>query len=165
MALTDFTTFNDIRATLGVSTDEIEDDTLSLEVYESSLILELTSVDPLVIVEYLNLPSDVSTLNGLQAAFRRAVRLFSTYAVAKQLTISLPLFSPKDISDGKATVGRYSTDPYKEVVKGVIGRYDEYKDVLAAAYSVLYVSTVSAPVTASIGGFRQVSPTYDPVTG
>ena len=42
MALLTYTTYDDIRAALGVSSDEIEDATLSLSLYELNLTSDLT---------------------------------------------------------------------------------------------------------------------------
>lgn len=164
MVLTDYTTYDDIRAALGVGKTEITDATLSLELYANGLRLELMAVNPLLPSKYGELPSDADALSLDQTNFRLGARMFATYAVAKHLTTSLPLFSPKDIGDGKALMGRYSFDPYKLVISGVMARYHEFKGVLEAAYAVLFAAAEVAQVP-PIGGFRAVSPSYDPVRG
>lgn len=164
MELTDYTTYDDIRAALGVAKGEITDATLSLELYANGLRGELMAVNRLLPAQYNSLPSDASTLTEDQVDFRVATRTFATYAVAKHLTVSLPLFSPKDIGDGKALIGRYSFDPYKPVISGILAKYDEAKAGLVQAYSVLFTLAASGPVFL-VGGFVVASPSVDPVTG
>ena len=161
MAITDYTTYEDIRAVLGVSADEIEDATLSLAVYELSLSSEFEDISA-------NLKTDYATVSGLtsrtavQERLFQSTRLFSTYAVAYQASGSLPLFSPKDISDGKATVSRYADSPYKAVIEQIRTQYEKFKGKLEKAYAE-YGSS-SAPVLVIRPFFNTASGAYDPVT-
>lgn len=68
MLITDYTTYDDVRAVLGVSTDELEDTTLALETYASALLLDLEDVD-------VALPAAYSALlgTGRTAADRKSV--------------------------------------------------------------------------------------------
>lgn len=161
MGITNFTTFNDIRAALGVSSDEIEDATLSLDLYELNLTSELEDIGSALASDYSTV-AELSTRTAAQERFYQATRLFSAYAVALQATGSLPLFSPKDISDGKATVSRYADSPYKEVIKQVKAMYEKCRLKLEKAYAT-YGST-SAPSRAVLPFFSVASGTRDPVT-
>ena len=159
MSILDYTTYDGIRAVLGVSTDELEDATLDLEIYDSGLVLDLEDVDLGLSEAYLALPA---TRTATQDRFHRTVRMFAAYSVARQLTASLPMFGPKDISDGKATVTRFADSPYKEVTKRVKEGFDSARTRLEKSYAAL----TSASYTLTIPTFMSVvSPASDPVTG
>lgn len=164
MSLLDYTTADDIRAVLGVSSDELEDATLSLAVYEYSLIGELEDVSLTLISGYASIKdTDVEGMNEVESRFYRGTRLFSTYVVARNLLSSLPLFSPKEISDGKATQVRFAQDPYKETIKRVEQLYERHKERLVTALAAFSLST-AAPAT--VRPYLVVSsPNSDPVTG
>lgn len=162
MALLTYTTYDDIRAALGVSSDEIEDATLSLALYELNLISEFEDIDLTLESTYATV-SALSSRTEVQERFLQATRLFSTYAVAYQATTSLPLFSPKDISDGKAVVSRYADSPYKEVIKKVEQLYGKYKSRLEAALAANNAG--SAPSITPRPYFSVAVPDSDPVTG
>lgn len=158
MSILDYTTYDDIRAVLGVSTDELEDTTLDLEIYDSGLVLDLEDVDLGLSDAYLALPA---TRTATQDRFHRTVRMFAAYSVARQLTASLPMFGPKDISDGKATVTRFADSPYKETIKRVQAEFDRCRTRLEKAYAGLS----SGAYTLTIPTFLSVaSPSTDPVT-
>jgi hypothetical protein len=89
-------------------------------------------------------------------------RLFASYATAKQLTASLPMFGPKDISDGKATVSRFAASPYKDVVKGIAQEYDRIKGLLSDAYLALTSASSTTTVRSYLGS---TGLSVDPVTG
>jgi hypothetical protein len=162
VALLSYTTYDDIRAALGVSSDEILDATLSLSLYELNLTTEFEDIS-------LSLESDYATVAALssrtavQDRFLQATRLFATYAVAYQAATSLPLFSPKDITDGKAAFSRYADSPYKEVIKRVEQSYGKYKSRLEAALAAN--NSGSAPSTTPRPYFVVAAPSSDPVTG
>lgn len=162
MALTLYTSYDDIRAALGVSNEELEDATLSLQLYEFNLIAELEDIS-------LDLPSDFATVAGDtqrdedSERLYQSVRLFSTYAVSSQLASSLPLFSPKDVTDGKAGFSRYSDSPYKETIKEIKRLFDRYRGRVVNSYASWNAST--APTTTTRTYFAVVSPASDPVTG
>lgn len=161
MALLDYTTYEDIRAALGVSNDELEDSTLSLEVYEGNLTLELEDVSLALQTEYATVAA-LTTRTDAQTRFYDAARLFSTYAVAKHASVTLPMFSPKDIGDGKALVSRWADSPYKTTIKEVEKMYDRLKNRLAQAFAA-YQSTSTTSVVQT---FMVVSsPSTNPVTG
>lgn len=163
MALVDFTTFDDIRAVLGVSGDELEDATLSLAVYEYNLTLELEDISLDLPARYATAAQkDLASQSAVEQRFVQATRLFATYAVAKQLLASLPLFSPKEISDGKASMVRYSVNPYETTIKRVEAQYERFRQRLSDVFGTLTASTrtsVSRPYMSA------VTPGRDPVTG
>jgi hypothetical protein len=162
VALLTYTTYDDIRAALGVSSDEIEDATLSLSLYELNLTSEFEDIGLTLESDYATVAA-LSSRTAVQDRFLQATRLFATYAVAYQAATSLPLFSPKDISDGKATVSRYADSPYKEVVKRIEQLYGKYKARLEAAFAAN--GAVSAPSITPRPYFTVSVPDSDPVTG
>lgn len=163
MALVDFTSYDDIRAALGVSSDELEDATLSLPLYEFNLTAAFEDVSLTLADSFAALPVDPGTWAAEQKRFNQAVRMFATYAVAKHLTISLPLFSPKEISDGKAHTTRYAVDPYKATILGVLEQFETTKTRLIAALAALSATTATTAATRTWS--LAVAPGRDPVTG
>jgi hypothetical protein len=164
--LVDYTSNDDIRAALGVSDDELDDATLSLSVYEYQLIAELEEADPSVdlIAAYGTVAAVVlGSRTHAQQRFYQSLRQFATYSVAKHLTSSLPLFSPKEQGEGKATLSRYSADPYKETTKQVLALHEKAKQRALAAYKTMSSVTANAVAVQFYAG--SVSPGYDPVTG
>ena len=159
MLLTDYTTYADIRAVLGVSEDDLTDETLALTLYGDYLQNELEDIA-------LTLPDTYTTVKALtvrdsaQIRFLTASRLFATFAVAKQLTAALPLFAAKQISDGKATVGRFDTS-YKETIKSVNEQYEKLRARLLLTVSALGTTTTAATTRVFFG---VISPSTDVIT-
>lgn len=163
MPITAYTTYADVRAALGVSPDELEDTTLALELYDYNLRLEIEAVSTTLAADYTTVTAIAEeTRTSSEANLYRAIRLFATYAVAKQLSSSLPLFGPKDISDGKATVSRFADSPYIETIKEVKRQYERNRSALVDAYGA-YKSTGSSSYSRPY--FVASGPSTDPVTG
>jgi len=156
-----YTTFDDIRAVLGVSSDEIEDATFSLDVYTLNLTSELEDISANLVTDYTTV-AEAASRSAVEERFYQATRLFAVYAVAYQATGSLPLFSPKDISDGKATVSRYADSPYKVVIEKVRTMYEKFRGKLEKAYAE-YGSN-SSPTLVIRPFFSVASGAKDPVT-
>ena len=158
--ITDYTTYDDVRAVLGVSAEDLEDDTLALKVYADHLAGDLEDVD-------IDLPDTYATVNAeplptrLQTRFMTACELFSTYAVARHLTGALPLFAPKQMTDGKAEVQRFDAS-YRDTIREVNEQYGRLRSRLIAAMEAL--GTAAATVTPAVY-MSVVSPLTDPVTG
>lgn len=163
MTIIDYTTYNDIRGVLGVSDEELEDVTVSLEVFVNGLEEDLEDIN-------VGLPSLYQTVKAIDEAsrtdaqrqFYRATRLFATYCVARQLGSALPMFGPKDISDGKASTGRFADSPYRETLKKIQAEYDRRRLKLEEAFATVNSSTAT---TTRISLFGAVGLATDPVTG
>lgn len=162
--LTDYTSYDDIRAALGVSADELEDATLALDTYLFGLLDELDGfeVNPLPSFESLK-DKDLESMTADEARFFRVFKLFCTYKVAESLLPSLPMFGPKEISDGKATMVRFSQDPYAATSDLVKSKFNAYKARLVSAMDRLTSS--SSAITSPVSLFVISSPASDPVTG
>lgn len=163
MAITSYTSYDEVRAVLGVSTDELEDATLALTLYDYGLQAELNEISA-------NLSADFATVSGIdftsrttvQQWFFQTTQVFAAYSVARQAGSGLPLFGPKDISDGKATVSRFADAPYKAVLARVDSEYNKARTRLESAYASFNSST-STPIARSY--FKASGLTTDPVTG
>lgn len=161
--LTDYTTPDDIRSVLGVTADELEDETLALETWDNLLMFELEDVHAGLPAGYAAVvATEAATRTAVQSKLYRATRMYATLAVANGLTASLPMFGPKDISDGKATVSRFADSPYKPVVAEIRKQYEAARTRLKQAWAEMSAST--ATVTAR-PYFGVAKPTTDPVTG
>lgn len=164
MDLVDFVSFDDVRAALGVSKDEFTDATLSLDLYKFNLVSELESIDLTLIDAFLPLSeSTPADLTAIETRFVQSVTLFSTYAVAKLATIALPMFGPKEKTDGKAGAVRFALDPYKATIARVLQQYDAFKAKLEAAFAATLSTTSAASVSRPY--LSVVSPNSDPVLG
>jgi hypothetical protein len=164
MDLISATTFQDIRAALGVSEDEIDDATLSLDVYALNLEAEMRDFGPTFFSDFQGvLLKALADRSASETWFLQMTKLFATYAVANQLAASLPLFSPKEITDGKASVTRYASNPYLDVIKAVSVQYNQARQRLETAYAGLKATTRTARATPVYLGRGPAG--YDPVTG
>lgn len=163
MSILDYTAYSDVRAILGVDDDELEDETLALEVYSNHLDEELYDVSRELITLYQQL--DIKGDNDRTAQEERVyklVRSFSAYAVARQVGNALPMLAPKSISDGKASMSRFSSDPYKKVLENIREQYDLTRGRLLSAVDELSsLNRVSVQRTL----FTRTGSAYDPVTG
>lgn len=158
--LTDYTTYNDIRAALGVSDEDLEDETLALSLYSGALTQELEDIS-VTLPDTYAAKKAVTSPTALEVRFLTACSLFATYSVAKMLTAALPLFAAKQVGDGKAVVQRFD-NPYRETIKSVNNQYDQMRNRLVVALGA--VGSGSAP-TVSKAYFGVISPDVDPVTG
>lgn len=166
MALTTYCKLEEVRAALGVNDIELSDAVLNLPVYEIGLVRELNKIST-------SLPVAFSTLSAIAKASRTevqqalvdATRLFSVYACARQVGVSLGSIVPKDIGDGKATISRFSDSPYKDVLNRVEAMYTACKASLLETM-VLYSGTGTATAsTVPVTVFKAASRSFDPVTG
>ena len=104
--LTEYTTYEDVRAALGVSSEEIDDATLGLDTFLTLLEEDLLAVNSGVPTAWLALPADPDTDSASEKRFRRLVKLYSTYAVAYRLLDSAELFGVLKVADGRASTER-----------------------------------------------------------
>lgn len=161
MTLTEFTSYADVRAAVGLEDDELEDSTLALEVYSIGLREELNSISDQLITLYQDSKGkDVRSTQ--EARLYDLTRLFSTYAVAKQVGATLGMIGPRTISDGKSSMSRFSGTPYKDTLEKIAEQYELYRRRLEAVIDELTASP-SEPFSQAL--FMAVGSGYDPVTG
>lgn len=164
MSLTDFTSYDSIRAVIGVSNEELEDSTLALDLYSDYLLAELEEISSDLADDYLDiLAIDEADRTSPQSKFFKTTQLFSAYAVAKQLGTSLPLMALQGQTDSKATGDRFTDNPYQETMKRIEAEYSRFKAKLSDAYG----SLTSAPATTrtTLNFFAATGLAVDPVTG
>lgn len=162
MALSDYTSCDQIRAVLGVEAKELSDETLALPIYENGLLQDLDEIDIGLNAEILAVSSMEEGRSEAQVRLLRNAELFAPHCVAFHLTTSLPMFAPKNIGDGKATLARFSDAPYRDTVRKVTTAYERYKTSLSAAYKAL----ISSSLTTQVRQYSIVSGlAIDPVTG
>jgi hypothetical protein len=162
MALTR-TTADEVRAVLGVSDEELEDLTLDLKVFTDQLELELSDIDatlPWTLDTILAIPSVSRT--AAQAKVFTIANLFSAYAYGKILLTSLPLFSPKRMTDGRAEFERFA-DPFETVRNGVNAGYVSLRARLQTALTTLNGYAAPAAITPIFS--VSIGLAVDPVTG
>jgi hypothetical protein len=166
MSLTTYCEYDEVRAALGVNDLELKESVLSLPVYEMGLVRELSKVST-------SLNAIFSTVHSLDAASRTvqeaglhdAVRLFSVYAAAKQVGVSLATFAPKDVGDGKATVSRFAGTPFLDTLERIDRFYTELRGSLVDAYEAYTGAATSLASTVPATAFLASPRAYDPVTG
>ena len=152
MLITDYTTYADVRAILGVSTDDLEDATLALSIYVNLLESDLESIDSTLPGTHVTIKAVVGP-TAAQSRFLRAAAVFATFSVGKQLTASLPLFAAKKVTDSKAGVERFA-EPYRETIEAVKAQYDTARKSLVEA-----LAGVGTAATASVGSWAVAPPT------
>ena len=160
LPITNYTSYDSVRAALGVSSDDLEDATLALDIYADALELELDEVATNFWTQY-TLAHDAATPTADQAKLLTVTRLFATYAIAKHLTGSLPLFAAKQITDSKAGMQRFD-NPYRDTIKSINDQYGTLRTRLANAVATL-ISSSRTSVTPVY--FAVANPSDDPITG
>lgn len=162
MPLLTYTTPAQVRAALGVSSTELPDAVLTLSMYDTMADDALDSVH-----EDAQVAFDSLSLLGLptkeQSKFLSAAKLYVAYYLAKQLLGSLPLFSVKQLTDGKAEFAR-QTDIFADVRDGVDSMIGNLRSKLLSSLAVV---DPGAPIPATVVAVMSVSTGLgvNPITG
>jgi hypothetical protein len=137
MLITDYTSYDQIRAVIGLSAQELTDTQLALEIYGNALELYLDSVTlPTATPGPGPLKSRFIEIDELDAEARTAkeqklysmTKLLSAYAVAVEVAVALPMLAPKMISDSKASLTRFSPEAtFRDVIHALRSRLSELK--------------------------------------
>lgn len=161
--LTEYTTYAEVRAALGVSEEEIDDATLELQMYESLLEEDLDGISPLVHTTWAALPEDESLRTADEAKFAQRLRLYSTYSVASELLTSVELFGFLKVADGRASTER-RPQAFDTIKGNVHAMKLKARAWLLASLELLVPGTPVTPA-GSISWTSSVAPATDPVTG
>lgn len=162
--LTDYTSKNEVRAALGVSTKELKDAQLDLPMYVSGLLVNLNAINSGLNALYVSL-KDAPNPSDSQKTFIDAVKLYSAYAVASQVSPSLALLAVKSITDGKAAIDRFSgSDPTKAVKVNIQEKLAEYRQYLLDTYLAL-VPGAATSTSGMVVGIRASIASVNPVLG
>lgn len=167
MSLTTYCDFAEVRSALGVNTLELSDVVLGLPVYEMGLVRELNRLSTSLNAAFSAVALiSANSRTTLEAALYDAVRLFSVYACAKQVGVSLANFAPKEVGDGKAMVARYAGEPFERVLARVDEYYSALRVDLRTAYSDYSQTSPSGVSSTTPATFISASKrSFDPVTG
>lgn len=152
----DYTSYDEVRATVGLSSDELPDSTLALEIYANALELELDSVTMNAGVPLKTMFTSLTTSAADQYIYN-LTRMFATYAVAIEVATSLSMRAPKTISDSKVSITRFSPEAtWQDVIEALSLKFKSMKTRLEA---------IGATATAVPDYIFRIVPDYDPVTG
>jgi hypothetical protein len=160
--LTDFTTYDSVRAVLGLTARVLPDAIVSADVYSLALKAELRDVGESVLAG-ADLIGDFTGLTASQtlveAAFFDATRLFAPHAVAFKALTATPELSPYYVTDSKAA---FRKDQSRSAA-AVTADYQRYRRLLIVAYAAFL--GVPAPPVVAPRYLNVSSPVFDPVTG
>ncbi len=162
MALTDYTTYDEVRAVLGVAEEELEDVTLALPIYETLLEEDLADLSP-------NMEANYTAVKGLptpspnETRFLRLISAWSAYRVAIHLLSPLAMFGPKVIESDKDKEERIQ-DPYAALREQVPVAANVLKGRILALYAILFPGE-SQPVPVDVISVVVVGLGTDPITG
>lgn len=163
MTILDYTTYEEVRAVLGVSATELPDLTMAQTQHNLLLTIDLEDVNS-------GIPDLYTTVSALpeisrstaQKRFYELTRLFASYTIARNLLTSLPLFSVARLTDGRAEFQR-QPDIFADVREGVEAMFN----TLRIKLSTIYVVLTPAEALYTSGVFSYATSTglgTDPVT-
>lgn len=162
MALTDYTTYDEVRGILGVAEEEIPDAVMSLDVYYTTLLEDMYALAPGMQANY-EATKALPVPTASQARFVRLVKAWSGYDVAAQHLDSLSMSAPKTIESDKDKTDRMA-DPYEQIRANLPGRLATVRDRLLGLYVELFPGDpVPARPTATV--IIAVGLGTDPITG
>jgi hypothetical protein len=157
--VTDYTSYAEIRAVIGVDALELPDATLGLQTFATALyrtLLSITNSSGETLVALFD-AIDPFDMDISEEILYYTIKEYATYVVADACCSGLSMFALKSDSDGKATQSRFSSEAtFKDVVKNVQQR-------LASLTGALD-QMLGGTTTYSIPGLIRVSPATDVVT-
>jgi hypothetical protein len=157
--VTDYTSYAEIRAVIGVDALELPDATLGLQTFATALyrtLLSITNSSGETLVALFD-AIDPFDMDMSEEILYYTIKEYATYVVADACCSGLSMFALKSDSDGKATQSRFSSEAtFKDVVKNVQQR-------LASLTGALD-QMLGGTTTYSIPGLIRVSPATDVVT-
>lgn len=160
--ITDYTTYEDIRAVLGVAEAELEDEVLVLSVYSNRLNMKMATLNSGLadVYDTVKAKSELARTR-VETRFFNAVQVYATYATGRILLDSARMFAPQRIGDGKGDYARFN-DPFAHL-------RDELDLVIADTEAILNglldeLGEIVVPVTARMY-FSVAGLVEDPVVG
>ena len=162
ITVTDYTTYADVRAVLGIDDLELSDVTLGLATYASVLQRTLRGTeDPSgksLYTYYDELDAKVELTDDEDTLFY-LIKEFCTYTVAVACLPGLSLLVKKTESDGKATATRFSAEStFKDVAENVTQKWTDLKNEILSSIGAMVIYNSITPLT-------RVAPATDVVTG
>ncbi len=150
--------YDDVRAVLGLPIDELSDATLALEVYKDCLGLALEGTAGIYPTgEAEETLDEIFDRLATTDSMYSSIRLFALYTVADCVANALPMIGVKTKSDGKSTVIRHSAESVylstQARIKKLLNR------------SRISINDLFGNTTTSFDSLTVVVPATDPVTG
>jgi hypothetical protein len=163
MTITDYSTYAEIRALLGVSDEEISDVELALPVWSLLLNEKLSDISTAVGTNHATVALiPAASRTPAQTKFYNVASLYAAYAVAQELLIALPMFGFSQLTDGKAEIQRF--DKWADLKAGIEKGANAMRVKLRLALAVLD-SSYAIPQAVSNVYIVGTGIATDPVTG
>lgn len=162
MAVTDYTTSDEIRSVLGVASEEIANTVIEATAYGTRLDEAAYALSP-------SLPEDFVTIGALpaptalQIRFLNLVQAWATYQVAFFLLASVSMFAPQEIEASRDRFARID-NPYDFLRGSVANSLGMLAKQLLAVYAQL-TPTEPIPDTVDQEYVAVIDLGTDPVTG
>ena len=158
--VTDYTSYAEIRAVIGVDALELPDATLGLQTFATALyrtLLSITNSSGETLIALFD-TIDPFDMDISEEILYYTIKEYATYVVADACCSGLSMFALKSDSDGKAAQSRFASEAtFKDVAKNVQQRL---ASLTGALDQMLGGTTAYA-----IPGLTRVSPSTDVVTG
>lgn len=161
MDIKKYTSYPEIRLLLGVSSMELDNDTLELPIVGHWLTVAFNDVYPGLISAYDEWVDDPTPTDDEIAAMA-AVRVFATYAVAHEMQGTAGRSMLKSITDGRAKEERFG--PGKDDLSWFLDRYNLARQALIDALVALGLIDAPRPLGPRIF-FGTADLGFDPVLG
>lgn len=163
MTLTDYTSYAEIRAVLGVSEEELLDADLALQTRLTALESNLLDVSDVMLSTYATIKAiAIGSRTADQQKFFLLTQYYSAYAVGEELLASSPMFGFKRVTDGKAEAERF--DKFADLKDGILKAASVARKRLKLALGTLNVG-YTAPATTTMIPILGIVGGTDPVTG
>lgn len=165
IALTEYTSYAEVRAVLGVSVYELPDDTLALDMFSRGLQSRLRAVTGTfgattgsLITIFDVLFAEASPTDD-EEDMMFLIQQYALYVVAEACLTGLSLFALKTESDGKTTQSRFSAEAtFKDVAMAV-------RQQLNSLSAQLDESLTGTAATSALPLLSRAEPDIDRVTG
>lgn len=164
MAITTYTSYAEVRAALGVSSDELPDAQLGYDMYDTGLLFELESIDAGLPAAYAVVAAKlVGARTAAEQRFYLTTRQFAVYATAVQLIPALPLIAAKTITDGKASITRDAAAPFKLTIEECRRKFSALSQALTDAYKGYggSAAVAASPLPYMLAGAPSTDPVVD----
>lgn len=146
--LTDYTTFDEIRAILSVTDEELEDAHLALPLFELEFSEKVLELSPDILPLYRTYhDAGNATLTEQQLRFYNLLRMFAAYSVAVHLLDSYDLLAVQTVKDARAEFSRFEK-PFERVGGAVRATWAKARERLLASYNVV----AATPIATNTGG-------------
>lgn len=162
MTILDYTSYDQVRAVLGVSSEEVTDSELALPIWWMTLNEKFSDISELVVPNYSTIAAiSLGSRTPVQIKFLETAKLFATYAIAEDLLVALPMFGFQSVTDGKASQQRF--DRWDDIKIGIQKNVNVLKVKLRVTLAAIDVS-YAAPVPVSRTYVASAGIATDPVT-